>query len=139
TPLGILQDTLIEDLVEQLQDIGMCLLNLIQQHYAVRFAPDSLGEDTAFAIANIAGWRSLQAGDSVGFLILGHIDAHQIMLAPIEDIRQRQRRLSLTNPARANEQEHTDGPTRILQPGAGGADALSDGFERMRLANDAPF
>ena len=75
----------------------------------------------------------------MGFLILRHIDGDQVALAAVEDIGQRQRRLGLTYATRADEQEHPDRPARVFQPGAGSADALADGFQRMRLANDALF
>jgi hypothetical protein len=67
----------------------------------------------------------------VGFLVLRHIDGDDVTLAPIENVCQRQRRLGFAHAARADEQEHPDGPAWVLQTGAGGADALADRLQRV--------
>ena len=43
-PVGVGQDAVLQDLEEQVGDVGMSLLDLVEQDDAVRVAPDPLGE-----------------------------------------------------------------------------------------------
>ena len=69
-------------------------------------------------------------------LELGHVDDRHILLAAVEQVRQRDRCLRLPHAAGPREQEHADGGTRIGQVRSRGADALGYDFQGMRLADD---
>src|SRR5260221_11395368 len=62
---AVLHPALVKDLDENLVNIGVGLLDFIQQHDAVGPPPDSLGKDAAFAVANVSGRRTLQRADRV--------------------------------------------------------------------------
>ena len=67
--LAILEGPLVEDLEEQFQDVGMGLLDLVEQDDAVRPAADGLGEHASLAVADVAGRRALEARDRVRLLV----------------------------------------------------------------------
>ena len=66
--LAVLQRPFVEDLEEELQDVGMGLFDLVEQDDAVRPATNGLGEDAPFAVADVARRRALEARDCVGLL-----------------------------------------------------------------------
>ncbi len=73
-------------------DVGVGLLDLVEQHDAVGLAADRLGQHAALAVADVAGGRALQRRDRVRLLVLRHVDRDQVALAAVEDVGQRQRR-----------------------------------------------
>ncbi len=70
-------------------------------------------------------------------LELAHVDGGHVLLAAIEQVGHRQRRLGLADAGCAGHQEHADRLARIGQPGARCADGLRDGVQRMVLPDDA--
>src|SRR3546814_13901331 len=63
-----------------LVDVGVRLLDLVEEHDAVGLAPDGLGQHAALAVADIAGRRTLQGRDGMRFLELAHVDGDDILL-----------------------------------------------------------
>jgi hypothetical protein len=57
-PFSVLHVSLVEYLIEDLMHIGMRLLDLVEQHDAVRTPADRLGQHAAFAITDIPGRRA---------------------------------------------------------------------------------
>ena len=55
----------------------MRFFNLVKQHHAVGAAAHGLGQLAAFLVADIAGRRAQQAGNSVLLHIFGHVKAQQ--------------------------------------------------------------
>ena len=53
--LGVGQATLFENLQQRVEDIGMGLLDLVEQHDRERLPAHLLGELAAFVVADIAG------------------------------------------------------------------------------------
>ena len=129
-------DPLVEDLEEQLHDVGVGLLDLVEQDDAVRLAADGLGQHAPLAVADVARRRALQARDGVRLLVLRHVDRDQVPLAAVERVGQRQRRLGLADAAGADQQEDADRPARVGQVGPRGPDPLADRLEGVRLADD---
>ena len=127
----------VEDLEEQLQHVGMRLFDFIEQHHGIRPAAHGFGENSAFAVADIAGRRALQRRDGMRFLKLRHVDGDQVVLAAIEQVGERQRGFGLADAAGADQQEDADGLVGIVQAGARGANALGDLQQGVILADDA--
>ena len=128
-PLAVLEHPLVEDLVEELHDVGVRLLDLVEEDDGVGPAPDRLGQDAALAVADVARRRALERRDGVRLLVLAHVDRDQVALAAVEHLGERQGRLGLADAARPDEQEDADGPARIRQVRAGGADPAGDRLE----------
>ena len=106
---------LVEDLEEEFEHVGMGLLNFIEQHDGVGPATHGLGEDAAFAVADISGRRALQRRDGMRLLELRHVDGDEVVLAAIEEVGERQRGLGFAHAAGADEHEHADGLVGIVE------------------------
>ena len=68
-------------------------------------------------------------------LVLAHVDGDDVVLAAVERLGQRQRRLGLADAGRTAQQEHADRLVRVLQAGARGLDATGDHLHRVVLAD----
>ena len=53
--LGIRDPAVIQNLQQDVENIGMCLLHLIKQNNGIRLSADSLGQLAALLVADIAG------------------------------------------------------------------------------------
>src|SRR5215203_1241322 len=83
-PLGIGEPSIIQDLQEDVEDVGVRLLYLVQEQDAVVTAPDSLSELACLLIADVAGRGPNQAAHRVALLELAHVYAHPRRLLPEE-------------------------------------------------------
>ena len=120
---AVFHATLVEDLEEQLVHVGVGLLDLVEQHHAVGPAPHRLGQDAAFAVADVARRRALQGGDGVGLLELAHVDRDDVLLAAVERFGERERGLGLADARGAAQHEDADRLVRVVEAGARGLDA----------------
>ena len=136
---AIFHPALVKDLEKDFVHIRMGLFDFIEQDDAVGAAAHSLGEDTAFAVADITGRRAFERADGVGLLEFGHVDGDKIVFSAIESLGERQGGLGLAGAAGAGEHENADGPIGIIQAGAAGLNAAGDRFEGVALADDAAF
>ena len=116
----------------------MGLLDLVEQNDAVRAPAHRLGQAPALAIADIAGRRALERRDRVRLLELGHVDRDDVLLAAVERLGERERRLGLADAGRAAQHEDADRLHGIVEPRAIGLDALGDHLEAVALSDDAP-
>ena len=53
--MGIGQSTVLQNLKEDVENVGVSLFDLIKQHHRERTAPDSLGELSPLVVSHIAG------------------------------------------------------------------------------------
>ena len=60
--LGVGQAAVVEDLQQRVEDVGVRLLDLVEQHDRVGLAPHRLGELAALLVADVAGRRARPAG-----------------------------------------------------------------------------
>ena len=135
--LAVGQAAVVEHLQQHVEDIGMRLLDLVEEHDLIGPAPHRLGQRAAFLIADIARRRADQAGDRMLLHVFRHVDAHQRVLVVEQEVGERLGELGLADAGRAEEHERADRPVRVLQPGAGAAHRLRDGLHRLALADDA--
>ena len=99
--------------------------NLADRYVADRFLPDK-------AIDLID-----EAADGVLLHVLGHVELDQGVLVVEEELRQGLGELGLPDARGAEEDERASRAARVLQPGAGAADGLREGDDRLLLAHDA--
>jgi hypothetical protein len=115
--LRVGQAAVVEQLQQRVEHVGMGLLDLVEQHHAVRLAAHGLGELTALVVADVAGRGSDQPGNGMPFLILTHVQAHQVVLAVEQRRGEGLGQLDLADTGGAQEQERADRPARVLHPG----------------------
>ncbi len=77
--------------------VGVRLLDLVEQHHAVRLATYGFGQHAAFAVANVPGRGALERGDGVRLLKLAHVDGDGVLLATVERFGQGERGLGLAD------------------------------------------
>src|SRR3546814_6417065 len=74
--------TLLEDLQQRVEHVGVGLLDLVEQHHREWLAPHGLGELAALLVADVAGGRAHQPGDGVLLHVLRHVEAdHGVLVA----------------------------------------------------------
>ena len=134
-PLGVGEAAVVEDLQQHVEDVVVRLLDLVEQDDRVGLAPHRLGELAALLVADVAGRRADQPGDGVLLHVLGHVDAHHVVLGVEQRLGQRLRELGLADAGGAEEDERADRPARVLDPGAGADHGVGDQLHRLVLAD----
>ena len=135
TALGIRDATIVQNLQEDVEDIGMGLLHFVEEHHGVGLPANGFRQLAAFLITHIAGRRTDQAGHGELLHILGHVDANHVGLVIEEGLGQSLGQLRLTHAGGAKEQEGTDGTVGVLDTGAAALDGLGDSLNSLILAH----
>ncbi|MPN22900.1 hypothetical protein SDC9_170285 [bioreactor metagenome] len=78
--LRIGQATLVQDLQQRVEDIRMCLLDLVEQDHAERLAANLLGQLPALFVSDIAGRRPEHPRSGVLLGVLAHVEGDQRIL-----------------------------------------------------------
>ena len=136
--LRVGQPPVVEDLQQHVEDVGVRLLDLVEEHDGVGLAPHRLGELAALLVADVAGRGADQAADGVALLVLGHVEADDVVLGVEERLGERA--------ARARSCRRRSGPRKMnepigrrgsLMPGAGADDRVGDELHGLVLADHA--
>ena len=69
------QAAIVHHLQQDVEQVGVRLLDFVEQQHAVRVLVDRIGQQPALIIADIARRRADQAADRVAFHIFGHVEA----------------------------------------------------------------
>ena len=132
--LCILHPATVKHLVEHLHNIAVSLLDLIEQDDAVRRAADPFGEDSTFTKTDVARGGALEAGNSMRFLVLAHVDGEEP--TPEKSIGKSVRSLSLAHTGRANEKKSPNRPASIGKTGEIGPSLRGDACQSVVLTDD---
>ena len=116
-------------------DLGVGLLDLVQQHDRVGPAAHGLGQLAALLVADVAGRRPDQPGDAVPLAVLAHVDADHGPLVVEQEVGERLGQLGLADAGRAEEQERAGGPVGVGDPGAAAAYGVADRADGGLLAD----
>ena len=135
--LAVREAPVVEHLEERVEDVGVRLLDLVEQDHGVRPAADGLGELAALVVANVARGRADQAGHGVLLHVLGHVEAHHRVLVVEEELGKGSRELGLADAGRAHEEERPDRPAGVAEAGAGAAHGVRHQEQRLVLADHA--
>jgi hypothetical protein len=103
--LAVGEATLLEDLQQRVEHVGVGLLDLVEEHHRERLAPHGLGELAALLVADVAGGRAHQAADRVLLHVLGHVEADQRLLVAEEELGEGLGQLGLADAGGAEEDE----------------------------------
>ena len=134
-PLAVRDPAVVEHLQQQVEDVRVCLLDLVQQDDAEGPPADQFGQTAAVVVPDVARRRADDPAHGVTLLILGHVEPDQCVLGVEQVLRQRLGQLGLADPGRSDEDERADRPGRILEPGASAADRVGHDADRVGLAD----
>ena len=129
--------SVVEHLQEDVEDVGVCLFDFVEEHHRVRFATHGLGELTAFVITDVSRRGTDEARSREFLLIFAHVDARHHVLVVEEAFGQCLCQFGLTDTRRSEEYERTDGAFRVLESGAAAAHGVGHGFDGFVLTDDA--
>ena len=124
-------------LQQHVEDLGVRLLDLVEQHDAVRAPAHGLGELAALLVADVAGRGADEPRDGVLLAVLRHVDAHHGVLVVEEELGERLRELGLADAGRAEEQERAGRPVRVADAGARAAHGIRDRLDGLLLPDQA--
>ena len=130
------QPAFFHDLQQHVEDVGVGLLDFVEQHDGVGPAADLLGELAAFLVADVARRGADQPADVVLLHVLGHVDLDQRVVVAEHELGQGLGEQRLADAGGAGEDEAADRPLGILEPGAAAADGLADPLDRLVLGDD---
>lgn len=98
--LTVGQAAVIEYLQQDVEDLGVCLLNLVEQDHRVGATAYSLGQLTALFVADVSGRGTDQARNGVLLGVLAHVDTYQGTLVIELELSQCLSQLGLTDTGR---------------------------------------
>ena len=126
----------VHDLKQHVVDVGMRLLDFVEQEHGVGAPPDAFGQLPALLVADVS-WRGTdQTADVVFFHELAHVEPDQGVAIAEEELGQRLGQKRFADAAGAEEDETAHGPVRVLHATAAAADGLGHGGDRFVLRND---
>ena len=135
--LGIREPPVVQDLKQDVEDLGVGLLHLVEEHHGVRMPAQGLGELAALLVPDVAGRRADETGDGVLLHVFGHVQADHGLLAVEEFGGQGLGELGLADPGGTEEQEGADGAAGVLHAGPGALHGLGDGAHGLVLSDHA--
>src|SRR6266540_2817806 len=135
--LGVRQPTVIHDLEQDVEDLGMGLFDLVQQDHGVWLATHGLGQLAALFIADVARRGTDQSSHGVALHELGHVDFDHRLFRAEHELGQCAHQLGLTDAGGPKEDERTVRATRIAEASPCSAYGLGDRDNGFVLALDA--
>ena len=127
------QLAVIHDLQQHVEQIRMCLLDLVHQHHAVGMLIDAVGKQAPLIEPDIAGRRPDQPRHRVALHVFRHVETQQ--LDP-HGQRQLPCHFGLADTGRAREKVAADGLFRLAEAGAGQFDRRRNPVDRRVLSVD---
>ena len=136
SPLAVGELSVLHHLQEDVEHFGVRLLDLIEQHHAVRISPHLFGELSTLIVTDVSGRGSNEAADRESLHVFGHVDPDHVRVLLVEVSRQSLGKLRLTHTRGTEEDKAAHGALRILQPGPGSANRTANRNDRVMLPDD---
>lgn len=131
--VGIRQHTAVHDLQQDVEDVGMRLLDLVQQQHTMRRLDDLFRQQAALVETDIARRCADQSADRMRLHVLAHVEADQFD-AQLQ--RELLGHLGLAHAGGAGEQEVADRLVRIAQAATRELDRRGKRFDGGILTED---
>src|SRR5436190_4903058 len=109
-----------------MRDVGMRLLDLVEQHHGIGTAPDRFRQLAALLVPDVARRRPDEARHGVPLLVLGHVDPDHGALGVEQEFGQSPRQLRLPDARRTEEKERAKRSVGVLKPRPGAPDRVGD-------------
>ena len=136
TPLRVGQQSVLEYLEQDIENIGMRFFNLVEQNYRIGLAANLLGQLSALVVADIAGRRTDKLRGRVLLHVFGHIDAYHRVLVAEHHVGERLRELGLADAGRSEEDKRSHRTLRVFESNAPAAYRLSDRRDSLVLTDN---
>ena len=130
------QAAFVQDLQQQVEDVGMGLFHLVEQHDRIRLAADLLAELAALIVTHIARRRPDEAAGGEFLSVFAHIDPDDAVGRIKHILCYLLGQMCLAHTGRPQEEEGSDGLVRVLEPGPVPPDRLDDLRHRFVLPDD---
>ena len=127
------QGGVVHDLEQDVVDVGVGLLDLVEQQDGVRGAADRVGQQAALVEADVARRRADQPGHGVLLHVLAHVEAGK---GDAEHLGELAGELRLADPGGAREEEAADRPLQGAEAGATQLHRRRDRADRLVLTED---
>ena len=98
--LRVGQAAVFEDLQQRVEDVGVGLFDLVEEHDGERLATNGFGELTALFVTDVARRRADEAAHRVLLHVLGHVELDERVLVIEEELGQRLGELGLADAGR---------------------------------------
>ena len=121
---------------EDVEHVGVGLLNLVEEHYGVGLAAHSLGELSALIITDVARRCTDESGHGELLLILAHVDTGHQAFVVEKVVGQGTRQLRLTHTCGTKENERPDRALGVLHAGTAAAHGTGYGRYGFVLPDD---
>ena len=122
---------MVHHLQQDVVDVGVRLLDLVEQHDAVGMRADRVDQQAALLEADVAGRRADEPRDRVLLHVLAHVEADELVA---ELQRELLGELGLADAGRPGEQEAARRPIGLAEPRARSLDRLRDQVHGLVLA-----
>ena len=135
--LRVGETAVFQDLQQRVEDVGVGLFDLVEQHDRERLAAHGFGELAAFVVTDVAGRRTDEPRHRVLLHVLRHVELDHRGLVTEQELGERLRGLGLADTGRAQEDERTTRALRVLEAGTRTTDRLRHRLDRVVLTDDA--
>ena len=135
--LRIGQAAVFEHLQQQVEDVGVRLLDFVEQHDGVGPPSYRFGELAALFVADVSGRRADESANRVLLHVLRHVDPNHRLFIVEHERGHAARDLGFADAGRPEEDERADRPLRVLETRARTPDRPRDHSDRFVLPDDA--
>lgn len=135
--LGVGQATVLQNLEQGIEDIGVGLLDLVEEDDGERLAAHLLGELAALFVPHVTGGEPKRR-ETVCFSLNSDMSREiSASSSPKRNSASVLESLRLTDTGRTGEDERATGALRVLETGSRTADRLREGLDGVLLPDDA--
>ena len=124
---------MVHHLQQHVEDVGVRLLDFVEQQHGVRMLADRVDQQPALFEADVSRRRADEPGDRVLLHVLAHVEADELVA---EVQRQLFGELGLADAGRTREEKTAGGPVRLSEPGARSLDGARHRADGLFLTED---
>lgn len=133
--LTIGQASVIQELEEDVENIGVGFLDFVEKDDAVGSSADDFGELTAFFVTDVSRRGTDQAGDGVLFAVFGHVNPHHGAIVVEEKFGEGFGGFSFSDSSGAKEEKTSDWTIGVADSGTVAADRVAENGESLVLSD----
>src|SRR5206468_2543409 len=117
-------------------DVGVNLLDLVEEHHHVRAPTNGLSQLATLVVADVAEKRADETDHNVLLHVLAHVEADHHPLVVEQELDKRARQLDLADTRRTEKQERADRAMKVQQSDAAAPNGIGNGVHSLVLTDD---